>query len=363
MTPPLEQERPRIEALTFTRFVAAAAVVVFHFGRTAAPFNGEFMGALVTRAYVGVSYFFILSGFVMVIAYGHKDKVAARPYLRNRFARIYPVYLLAIAILFLLRLSEGEHIDWKALGLNLLLVQAWIPDYAQSFNMPGWSLSVEMAFYVAFPWLYGSVYRRFELHRIAVAAFVLWASSQVVFHGLLRSPFYGGLHSTGHNAIFYFPLMHINQFVLGNVVGLFYLRRRGARRANYDLALVALFGAAAVVPAIVTAVNWHNGLLAILFVPLILLTAANTGRIARVSSLPPFVFLGEISYGIYILHLPIHGWCEVAFDGWGLGSETVRFYGFTLVLLAVSALSYVALEAPLRLWLKSRGSSPKTQAP
>lgn len=360
MTPPLDQDRPRIEALTFTRFVAAAAIVVFHFGRRAAPFDGEVMGALVAKAYVGVSYFFILSGFVMVVAYGHKDRVAVRPYLRNRFARIYPVYLLAIVMLFCLRVSQSVEIDWIGLGLNLLLIQAWVPDYAQSFNMPGWSLSVEMAFYAAFPWLYSSVYRRFDLRRVALAALALWAVSQIVFHMLLRSPLYGGLYSTGHNSIFYFPLMHINQFILGNVVGLFYLQRRGAGRGHHDLALIALFVAAAVVPSIATAVSWHNGLLAIIFVPLILLTAANTGPIARVSSLWPFVFLGEISYGIYILHLPVHGWCEVAFDSWDMKDPTLRFYAFTLVLLAVSALSYIALEAPLRQWIKSRGTQARS---
>ncbi len=356
MTPPLDQDRPRIEALTFTRFVAAAAIVVFHFGRKAAPFDGELMGALVKKGYVGVSYFFILSGFVMIVAYGHKDRVAVRPYLRNRFARIYPVYVLAIAMLFCVRSLQSQAIDWTGVGLNLLLVQAWIPDYAHSFNMPGWSLSCEMAFYAAFPWLYNSVYRRFYLRRVGIAALVLWAVSQVVFHALLWSPLYGGLHSTGHNAILYFPLMHFNQFILGNIVGLLYLQRRGAGRGNHDLALVALVAAVAVVPPLITAVNWHNGLLAILFVPAILLTAANTGPIARVSSLRPFVFLGEISYGIYILQLPVFEGCEVAFDRWGLEDPSLRFYAFALVLLAISVLSYIALEAPLRRWIKSRGT-------
>lgn len=357
MTPPSDQNRPRIEALTFTRFIAAAAIVVFHYGRGADPFKGELIKALVEKAYVGVSYFFILSGFVMMIAYGQRDRVAAWPYLRNRLARIYPVYLLAIAMVFCLRVSLGEEIDWMGLSLNLLLVQAWIPDYAQSFNIPAWSLSCEMAFYAAFPWLYNSVYRRFSRRRVALVALALWAVSQLVFHGLLWSPLYGGHHSTGHNAILYFPLMHMNQFILGNVVGMFYLQRRSAGRRNHDLALMALLGAAAGLPALVTTINWHNGLLAIVFVPAILLTASNTGLVARISSLKPLIFLGEISYGIYILQQPVHGACEAAFDHWGMRDPSLRFYAFALVLLAASAISYLALEAPLRRWIKARSAA------
>lgn len=359
MSAPKEHGRQRIESLTFTRFVAAMAIVVFHFGRQAAPFDEGLLHDLLSKAYVGVSYFFVLSGFVMIIAYGHRERVEAGPYFVNRLARIYPVYLLAIALLFGLRASQGLGIEWLGLGLNALLVQAWIPDYAHSFNTPGWSLSVEMFFYAAFPWLYNALYRRVELRLIVLAAVVLWAASQAAFIGLLKSPLYAGLHSTGHNLLFYFPLMHLNQFVIGNVIGLLYLRLRlrRARQGDHDVALVALFGAVVLLPSLTDRVHFHNGLLALLFAPVIVLTAANTGRLARVTSRRPFVFLGEISYGIYILQLPVHGWCEVAFARWRLEDPALRFYVFVMILLAASALSYVALESPLRDWIKRRGAA------
>ena len=93
----------RIEQLTFTRFIAVIAVVFFHFGRTVFPFNIPALSFICSSAFVGVSYLYILSGFVMVIAYQQKsaDKIVLKPFFISRFARVYPVYLLGLAITFI----------------------------------------------------------------------------------------------------------------------------------------------------------------------------------------------------------------------------------------------------------------------
>lgn len=90
----------RIEQLTFTRFIAAIAIVIFHFGKESYLFNSDYVSFIFRQAHLGVSYFFILSGFVMIIAYGNKKNINFIEYIKNRLARIYPVYLLAI-VLFL----------------------------------------------------------------------------------------------------------------------------------------------------------------------------------------------------------------------------------------------------------------------
>ncbi|MDW5290748.1 hypothetical protein [Formosa sp. PL04] len=62
----------RLEQITFTRFLAAISIVIFHHGKNIFPFNQEGVSFIIKQANIGVSYFFILSGFVMVIAYGNK---------------------------------------------------------------------------------------------------------------------------------------------------------------------------------------------------------------------------------------------------------------------------------------------------
>jgi len=91
----------RIEQLTFTRFIAAISIVIFHFGDGCYLFNNEYVSFLFTQANMGVSYFFILSGFVMTIAYSHKENFQLKEYLVNRIGRIYPLYFFSIVLVLL----------------------------------------------------------------------------------------------------------------------------------------------------------------------------------------------------------------------------------------------------------------------
>ena len=148
----------RLEQLTFTRFLAAISIVVFHYGKSVFPFSHDAIYFIFKQAYIGVSYFFILSGFVMIIAYNNKGKIEFWDYMKRRFARIYPVFFLAIIVLLTYYMIIGKPIDYKGLILNITMIQSWIPGYALSFNGPGWSLAVEMFFYLSFPFLFNRFY-------------------------------------------------------------------------------------------------------------------------------------------------------------------------------------------------------------
>src|SRR5688572_3481996 len=130
----------RIEQLTFTRFVAAISIVIYHFGDNTFPFNHPLFSPLFKQAYIGVSYFFFLSGFVMIIAYKNKLKINPFEYMKNRFGRIYPVYLVAILLMILYFNKINFSYDNNDFILNLLVLQAWVPGSALSINTPGWSL-------------------------------------------------------------------------------------------------------------------------------------------------------------------------------------------------------------------------------
>jgi peptidoglycan/LPS O-acetylase OafA/YrhL len=115
----------RIEQLTFTRFIAAVAIVIFHFGNRRFSLNILYPHFIFKQANVSVSYFFVLSGFVMIIAYYKNSKIDFLSYLKNRFARIYPIYFIAIFFMFILSIFS-KNIDYEGLILNLLIIQAWV---------------------------------------------------------------------------------------------------------------------------------------------------------------------------------------------------------------------------------------------
>ncbi len=343
----------RIEQITFSRFIAAISIVILHFGTDVPPFNSSIISGLFENASVGVSYFFILSGFVMVIAYGRKE-VNASSYFLNRVARIYPVYLLGILILLAYFLLRKLPVDLPGLATNLFVVQAWIPSYAMSFNGPGWSLTVEFLFYILFPFLLNVVYKKWGYKKIILSVLLFWFFSQLFFYVMEFPDLYSPGSIKRYNLFYYFPLMHLNEFLIGNLAGLFFLKNQHKLIRNYDWLIVLIFLVTVICLKVAPmGLNIHNGFLALLFVPLILAISLNNGLLTTIFKKKIFVFLGEISYSIYILQIPISKWTESIFYHLHMDNGIVNFYAFCVLLILFSAFSYKFLETPLREKIKS----------
>jgi peptidoglycan/LPS O-acetylase OafA/YrhL len=144
---------------------------------------GRVMSWVFAQGSAGVSFFFILSGFVLTWSARPND--TARAFWRRRFAKIYPnhfvTFLGAAGILIL----KGLGIGVLAAVANLLLIQAWIPSASIYFGMntPSWSLACEAFFYAMFPLIYKGVLvpRSRYLWPSAVAALALvWAIPAMV---------------------------------------------------------------------------------------------------------------------------------------------------------------------------------------
>lgn len=343
----------RIEQITFSRFLAAIAIVVFHYGKNVFPFSLESISFIFEEAAIGVSYFFILSGFVMIIAYGQKKEISTFIYFKNRFARIYPVYFLAIVILFIYKIIASNSIDTSGLILNIFLIQSWIPSKALSFNTPGWSLAVEFLFYALFPFLFNKLYRKYNYRKIAVPFILFFIISQVVFHWGVNSEFYGGVPSNSHSFLYYFPLMHLNEFLIGNLAGLLFIDKFKGKEINCDWLILIITFIIIILLKYDIGLYFHNGLMAILFVPLIFALSINKGLIARFSNLKIMVFLGEISYGIYILQKPIFSFVRGTLIYLNIDNNLIKFYLPLFALIIISAISYRFIESPLRVRIKN----------
>ena len=343
----------RIEQLTFTRFLAAISIVIFHYGKEVSPFNNEYIAFLFSQANVGVSFFFILSGFVMVIAYWKNEQVLSLQYFQKRFARIYPVCLLAVLLLLGLKFANyffngKDTLNFIDLSLSLSLSQAWIPSKALSFNGPAWSITVEYFFYLLFPLLFNRFYKKYDYKKLIAPIVLIWLFSQVVLHYLIDSSFYTGFPSPSHDFIFYFPLMHLNEFLVGNLAALFFIYVLKDKTIKTDIYIFLTLALGVIALKYNTQFSFHNGLLAIIFVPLILLISCNKGYFTKIHNKRFLVFLGEISYGIYILQVPIFRAIEGLFYVLGVDDPMLFFYTGIMALLIASALSYKYVEVPLR---------------
>src|SRR5687768_14376661 len=111
---------------------------------------------LIRGGYLAVTTFFVLSGFVLARSYP-SPKLGS--YFVGRIARVYPVYLLSM--LLVVPFIAADAVPNKSLYVlqYLALLQGWFPDTPVTWNIPAWSLSCEMFFYLVFPLASASLLR------------------------------------------------------------------------------------------------------------------------------------------------------------------------------------------------------------
>lgn len=330
---------------------------------------------VIRHGYTGVSLFFVLSGFILAHNYlGPSARpIDRRAFWLARFARVYPTYLLALLIglplflYFLYRTLPPLQAAGRAAIVtipNVLLLQAWLPYSMTGLNPPGWSLSVEAFLYLAFPFI-GVRLARLGAGKLAVTILVLWvvaiapglvhaALPPEVLDVSLPGPNWVQPSSDLWNLVFAMPVFHVAQFAMGIAAGLL-LQQRAA--APNGLSVRVSAGEIVLIAALVAVFiggsrGWfaeplfNIGLLAIIYVPLLLLMADGRGVVARVASIPLVVLLGDASYGIYILQHPVREWMQVI--GRQLGFVDWTATSFTLYVVALLALSVIAFRAEER---------------
>lgn len=342
----------RLPSLTGLRAVAAGLVFGVHVAISGLFAAGSAQHAL-SRVFgagsVGVSFFFILSGFVLTWSARPGD--TARAFWRRRAVKIYPVYVVALALslvgLVAMSLPAGPKVSVPA----LFLVQSWFPSPDVHFgaNSVSWSLSDEAFFYALFPWLCTALSRPRVEH--------LWLAAGACVAGVLCVPLAArGLPSGDHYWFVYvFPPVRLLEFVLGILAALIVRAGRWPRLRVWPVAL-SLILAYAVTPY--APVDFETS--AVTVIPFAALIAAVAvadveGR-RSVWSTRAAVWLGEVSFAFYLVHQSIV--LDVMRGLHAQGSSTTvgaALTAFSLALsVALAAWLHAFIETPLvRRWSRS----------
>jgi peptidoglycan/LPS O-acetylase OafA/YrhL len=381
-----EGSRPTLPALTGLRFVAALWVVLYHLLTASVRNPTGPIFRLLSVGYLGVSLFFVLSGFIL--AYTYLDpwsgtmRGTSRRFWWARVARVYPVYLLALAlafpIFFRYRLNVAPIGSWPrdavaAVALAPGLLQAWWPHGACQWNCPGWSLSVEAFFYLLFPvvgvWLARRSRRRLLLVAVAWAVSLLLPIAYLHFTpDRIARPtrFDQGMWL---EVLKFNPIVHLGEFVVGIGAGLAFLRR-DEMRALYrrlagwgaSLAAVAMLWTFATVDGL-PYLFLHGGLLAPLWALIVFALALGGGVPGRLLATRGMLRLGEASFALYLIHGPLLAY-------FGDATRFVRaryaylrglpfhwfFLGYVLTAIAASLAIFKWLEEPARRAIRARTS-------
>ena len=305
------ERKPQLPALTGLRALLAFIILFFHF----TPPHMQLFASVIDSAPGIVGIFFLLSGYVLAYNYGDRLKpLIKRDFWRARFARLYPVYLLALAISYSMLQAEWHarsHRDFfTGLVLTPLLLQGWSPALATFWNTVAWTLSAELLLYVSFPWLIRLPWPKSPARLIALLV-AIWGIGLVPhLLYLLLNPDHlaapANRYTYGYwlRALKYTPLAYAATFLTGvglgklqNALALTQLQRTLVAAASL-LALAAFYAKAA--PR-VPYVLMHGDVMVPLFAVLIL-GLSGRNAIASIFSWRPIILLGEASYCLFLLH-------------------------------------------------------------
>lgn len=365
-------QRPELKALTGVRFYAALLVFFSHL-----PFlpGMEGLGSwrLFDSGVAGVSFFFVLSGFILTYNYasvfvGETRAADYWKFVWHRLTKIYPVHL-AITLLMIpaQAFSANLPLDWRAVPVHLLLAQCWWPSAYPKFisylNVPSWSISCEWFFYLLAPLLMYYAFNRKLRYApwavvLAYTAGVAWAVS-------------GSADYTRLYAVSWFAPSRVVEFLCGVYLAGFFLaekRERSERTASVlQLGGVFLVALGAVYRPNAPWPLW-GGLLYLPGAALLVYGLAQGKGILQAACGGKWVHcLGVASFSFYLFHAPFLRGLRVLWMalGWEVGSwyegvaTAVLVFGLAQgCALAICYWFEIPVQKRLRTWFEPKGKAP-----
>lgn len=338
-----------IDTLTSLRFLFALMVFASHLCLIN---TGAFSGHLFKEGYVGVSFFFILSGFI--IAHNYTDKLISgccskKDFWVARFARIYPLHLLTLAIAIF---ASGTFIvtqplSWGHLLTSATLTNAYIPrsDFYFALNSPAWSLCCEQLFYIAFPLILPFIKSPAKLIlTVLIAITIVIIGSHMTPDNYIKGVWYTN------------PITRFPDFIVGVLLWHVYRmikdKEVNSIAASIIEALSLLLFAVFYIYAEEIPKTYRYSFYYWLPVAAVIISfSLEKGIFSMFLRSKIFIIGGEISYGIYLTQLLIINalYTDIA-DLPPIAAATIAFIAIT----TTGYLSYRYFERPMNRYIKKR---------
>ncbi len=364
-----------IKALTGLRIVAAVWVVLFHFRPLlfeASPRLEDDLAPLLDSGAQGVDLFFILSGFVLT--WNYLDRMgpswstrATVHFLWLRLSRVWPVYLVtmhlaALWIIVTLHVGNVPSPDAEKLTAisylrQLLMIQLWFEPFfdGTSWDGPAWSISAEWLAYLLFGVLIMMIFRIARVSRtrtlLMLAVFAALPPTLLLLgSGVLYTPWS------------WLPRI-VAQFTAGALACAAVRRLRPSEGGRRVAGYLSLLLVAALVGGLyyyqahpVSGMVDSGGVMAVLFLPLVVALSVGTGTLPALLSTRPFIYGGQISFSLYMIHEPVHTVWNWAVQQYTIvmPKSTAKIVVVALIAVAIglAMLLYHLVEEPARRWMR-----------
>lgn len=306
------------------------------------------------EGYAGVSFFFILSGFILAYTYQEKfvnNNTTKRTFYISRVARIYPLHILTLVIWVYMRKDHPLNAPYIInLLSNISLTQSFYPTDEIRFNASAWSLSDEMFFYLLFPF----IVMWFSKSRLKL--YITFVSTAFII--LTLCPIFSG--TKNEEWFFYvFPPIRLLDFTLGIIIynlckeiNTNYIKKQNNATLIEISAIViffAFFATAYFIPQVYRHSLWY-------WIPVGLIISVfyfQAGYISKILSNKRIVWLGEISFAFYMFHGIILWYVKRAYFLMGISPSKLSIFVHGIILtLIVSAISFKYIETPANKWIK-----------
>ena len=371
----LSEVAPKIQfnALTALRFFACSVIIFLHSAWFF--FDIEFMKNW--QLDEGVAFFFVLSGFILTYVYPDlRGKENIKHFLVNRLGRMVPSHIvLTFVTLIVLPCSCATLGVFLA---NLFLVQSWIPrrEYYFGLNAVAWSICVEIFFSFAFvllirPWKWGWT-GKVVLGLLLTVFACIWA------HIFVASGSHSFFKFNEEYLLKINPLVRLFDFILGMSTAVLFIRfnhliKLGTYAVTFiEIVLISiiLFEITqinnlieSVFPALkhypeVTYWITHGGC-APIFSMVIFLMAMERGYIAKLFANRMFVWLGEVSFSMYMVHFVLIQCLNFYLPEFGKINWPIMYPIYLAMVVLLSYLNFNLIENPARKFIKAIVSSSK----
>jgi peptidoglycan/LPS O-acetylase OafA/YrhL len=341
---------PELRALTSVRGIAAWMVVLYHIRLSVAGLPEGWVHVF-AKGYLAVDFFFLLSGFVIWLSWNERLRTRGwsdvPAFLHKRLARIWPLHLAVLGgavVLALAMAAAGKHnpveYPFDELPAHILLIQNWGFIVKLAWNDPAWSISCELAAYLAFPLLVRAVDWR------ALPSWLVTAAAAAFL--VILAAAMAGVPTLGTDIPHYGVIRCLTEFAAGSAICALWLRWKAAP----VLPAILAFGL-----TLVMAAGWVVGMPEALAIPfalagLLLGLALTSGLRGNPLDRAPLHYLGEISYATYLSHFMLFVVFKLALVDDAHAIPPVLIGLYLAMVLGCSVALYHLVERPAQTWVK-----------
>jgi peptidoglycan/LPS O-acetylase OafA/YrhL len=339
-----------IKSLTSLRGLVALWVLSYHlYVLSPVPITDRF--GLMQRGYLGVDFFFVLSGFVLAGAYGRKfansfDPTRYRWFVIVRAGRMFPLHIVVTAVCVFFAWYFSTPFSPVQVGEETLLIHRWpfVPAMFNAINGPAWSISAEWFANLLFPAIV-AVTLGPKRAWLPITVLVVSAASLAA----LASTKHGSLDQSLANTLA--PSIRcVAEFSIGMLL---YRWQAIASGGDWLILVICAIGGIGLVGMLGDVV-----LVAVMAV-LISALSVNIGVAGKILTMRPLYWLGRVSFSIYLIHLPIINVVRFCLKQVGPAPgmiEVLFIVGSLGITLVVSGLTYSQVESRARNWSKKLAS-------